>query len=164
MFEHFTTLDEIVRARLGRAWSMENDVAALLGLCARFAQDLDVGDMCRAHAEQCRTRADRIEAALADLGGKMRTGDCPATKGLADEGKSGIRRCDDRVVDAVILATALECAHYEIAVYAALAAQAAATSAKSAGELARQHRDQAEQLRDAVMTSLPRICANLDEE
>ena len=163
MFEHFTTLDDIVRARLSRAWSMENDTAALLGLCARFARDLDVGDLCRGQAEQSRMRADRVQACLVGLGVKLGANGCPATEGIADEGKAAIRRCDDSVVDAAILSTALECAHFQIATYQALAEQAKAIRAKSVAALARGHREQAEQFRDVVMADLPRVTATLAE-
>ena len=157
MFEHFNTPEEIFSFKLGSALSMENDTLKMLGDLEEHAQRPELKTMFREHAEETRQQIANIERCFELLGEKVDDSPCPVTTGLSKEGKASIRKCDDSVVDAVILAGALETEHYEIAVYETLVTNADARGATEVAQLLRANLAQEEAARDKVKAAAQRI-------
>ena len=157
MFERLTTPEEIFSFKLGSALSMEHDTLQMLGDLEEHAQRAELKTMFREHAEETRQQIANIEQCFALLGEPVDDSPSPVTKGLAKEGTSTIKKTDDSVVDAVILAGALETEHYEIAVYETLVTNADARGASEVAALLRQNLAQEETARDKVKQAARRI-------
>ncbi|WP_375492449.1 ferritin-like domain-containing protein [uncultured Jatrophihabitans sp.] len=157
MFEHLTTPEEIFSFKLGSALSMEHDTLAMLADLEQHAQRAELKTMFREHAEETRQQIANIEQCFALLGESVDDSPSPVTKGLAKEGTSTIKKTDDSIVDAVILAGALETEHYEIAVYETLVTNAEARGATEVATLLRQNLTQEESARDKVKQAAQRI-------
>lgn len=101
------------------------------------AQRPELKQVLREHAAETQQQITNIERSFELLGEKVDDSPSPTTKGLMVEGKTTIKKTDDSVVDAVILAGALESEHYEIAVYETLVTNAEARGAGEVAELLR---------------------------
>lgn len=142
MFEHFRTPAEIFFYRLGSALTMEHDSLEILGDMEKAAMRSDVVDLFRDHADETRQQIGNLEQCFAILGEAVRRTPSPTTKGLAKEIKSSTDKTDHSLVDAVVLAGALEMEHYETAVYETLITYAKATDALDVVNLLAQNLEQ----------------------
>ncbi|MGI8868802.1 MAG: ferritin-like domain-containing protein [Mycobacteriales bacterium] len=157
MFERLTTPEEIFSFKLGSALSMERDILDMLADLETHAQRPELKTIFREHAEETRQQIANIERAFEVLGEEVDDSPSPTTKGLAKEGQSTIRKTDDSVVDAVILAGAAETEHYEIAVYETLITNADARGATEVAQLLRQNLEQEKHALDLVTQAAQRI-------
>lgn len=157
MFERLTTPEEIFSFKLGSALSMEHDTLEMLGDLEAHAQRAELKTLFREHAEETRHQIANVEKCFELLGEPIDDSPSPTTKGLAKEGKSTIKKTDDSIVDAVILAGALETEHYEIAVYETLVTNAEARGAGEVATLLRENLAQEESARDKVKQAAQRI-------
>ncbi|MHA7305220.1 YciE/YciF ferroxidase family protein [Arthrobacter sp. TMN-49] len=139
MFEHFTTVDEIFHYKLGSALTMEYDSLEMLGDMEKGAMRSDLRELFHEHAHETRQQIENLQQCFALLGAEAHQGPSPATKGLAKESKALMAKTDNSLVDAVVLAGALETEHYEMAVYEALIFQAKARGAAGIAELLNQN-------------------------
>jgi ferritin-like metal-binding protein YciE len=126
MFERLNTPRELFHYKLGAALKMENTVLEMLGDLEKHAQREELKQQFRHHAEETKQQIHNIEQAFAVLGEEPDDSPCPAIEGLEKEGKANIKKTDDTLVDAVILAGAAETEHHEIAVYEGLITEARA--------------------------------------
>lgn len=157
MFEHFTTPEEIFSFKLGSALTMEHDTLEMLGDLEEQVQRPELKRLFREHADETRQQIANIEQCFQLLGEQVNDAPSPTTKGLAKEGKAAIRKTDASVVDAVILAGALETEHYEIAVYETLVTNAEARGAAEVAKLLQQNLQQEEGARDKVKQAAKQI-------
>jgi len=157
VFEQLHTPEDIFSFKLGSALSMEHDVEKILADLEEHAQRPELKTMFREQAAVTRQQAANIEQSFALLGEKVDDSPSPVTKGLAAEGKAAIRKTDDAIVDAVILAGALEAAHYQIAVYEVLVTNAHARGAADVAALLGQNLAQEEAAKDAIKAVATRI-------
>ena len=157
MFEHLKTPEEIFSFKLGSALSMENDVLQMLGQLQDAAQRPEIKEMFRVTADRTRQQITNIEESFALLGEEVDDSPSPVTKGLAQEGKSTIRKTDTSIVDAVVLAGALEAAHYQAAVYEVLVTNADARGATGVTALLQRNLDQELAAIDQIKTTASRI-------
>ncbi|MGH3003327.1 MAG: ferritin-like domain-containing protein [Gaiellaceae bacterium] len=134
MFEKLTTPEEIFSFKLGSALTMENTILEMLGDLEEHAQRPELKQLFREHAEETRGHIGNIERSFEAFGEKIADSPCPTIDGLEKEGQSTIKKTDDSIVDAVLLAGAAETEHYEIAVYETLVTNA---EARGAGEVAK---------------------------
>ena len=141
MFEHFDTPEQIFSFKLGSALTMEHDTLEMLGELETAANHPEMKELFRAHAEETRQQIANIEQSFALLGEDVNTSPSPTTKGLAKEAKASLAKTDSSIVDAVILAGALETEHYEIAVYETLVTNAKARGAHEVASLLQQNLD-----------------------
>lgn len=157
MFEHLNTPEEIFSFKLGSALSMERDTLQMLSDLEEHAHRTELKTMFREHAEETRQQITNIEQCFTLLGEPVDDSPSPVTKGLAKEGTSTIKKTDGSIVDAVILAGALETEHYEIAVYETLVINADARGAGEVATLLRANLRQEESARDKVKQAAQRI-------
>ncbi|MHB8531382.1 MAG: YciE/YciF ferroxidase family protein [Solirubrobacteraceae bacterium] len=135
MFERLNTPEEIFSFKLGGALKMENTILEMLADLEEAAQREELKAALRSHAAETRRHVANIEAAFQLLGEEVEDSPCPAIEGLQAEGKATIKKTDDSVVDAVILAGAAETEHHEIAVYETLITNAEARGASDVAQL-----------------------------
>jgi ferritin-like metal-binding protein YciE len=144
MFEHFTTPEEIFSFKLGSALTMEHDSLDMLGELESAATREELKGLFQEHAEETRAQIANLEKCFELLGEDVNDSPSPATKGLAKEGRSFIGKTDNSLVDAVVLAGALETEHYETAVYETLITLADTRGASGVAQLLRQNLQQEE--------------------
>ena len=142
MFEHFNTPEEIFSFKLGSTLTAERDGIAVLEQLEATAQHQDLKDLLRQHVEETRHQVRNIEQAFQLLGEDENTAPAPTAKGLAKEGESSIRKTDDSIVDAIVIAAALENEHWEIGAYEVLVANAEARGTTDVARLLRENLDQ----------------------
>lgn len=157
MFERLTTPEEIFSFKLGSALSMEHDTLQMLADLEEHVQRPELKAMFKEHAAETRQQISNIERCFDLLGEPVDDSPSPTTKGLAKEGKSTIKMTDVSVVDAVILAGALETEHYEIAVYETLVTNAHARGAPDVAALLQQNLDQEVHALDLVKRAGERL-------
>lgn len=142
MFEHFNTPEEIFSFKLGSTLTAERDAVAVLERLASAAQHPELQQLLQQHVEETKHQAQNIEEAFRLLGEDEETAPAPTAKGLAKEGDASIRKTDDSIVDAVVIAAALENEHWEVAVYEVLVANAKARGAHDVARLLTENLDQ----------------------
>jgi ferritin-like metal-binding protein YciE len=157
MFEHLNTPEEVFSFKLGSALSMERDTLDMLGDLEAGTSRPELKTLFREHAVETRQQIANIERSFELLGEPVDDSPSPTTKGLAKEGKATIKKTDASIVDAVILAGALETEHYEIAVYETLVINADARGAGEVAALLRANLQQEEAARDKVKQAMLRI-------
>jgi ferritin-like metal-binding protein YciE len=129
MFERLNTPEEIFSYKLGSALTMEKDTLAMLGDLEKSARRPELKALLAEHAEETRQQITMVEQCFALLGEKVDDSPCAVTKALAAEAKANLKKTDDTLVDAVILAGALETEYHEQAVYEMLLIHARARGA-----------------------------------
>ena len=139
MFERLNTPEEIFSFKLGAALKMETTILEMLADLEEAAQREELKAALREHAEETRQHVQNIERAFQALGEEVDDSPCPAIEGLQAEGKATIKKTDNSVVDAVILAGAAETEHHEIAVYNTLITNAEARGAEEVVQLLKQN-------------------------
>lgn len=135
MFEQFTTPLEIFSHKLGSALTMEQDSLDFLADMEQAAMRSDLKELFLEHANATRQQIQNLKQCFEVLGQETRPVPSPVTKGLAKETNAFASKTDDMLVDAVVLAGALESAHHQSAVYEVLAIQAKSLGILGAGEL-----------------------------
>lgn len=150
MFEKLTTPEEIFSFKLGSALTMEQDTLAMLVELETSASRPELKQLFREHAEETKQQIENIKKSFTLLGETVEENPSPATKGLAKEAKSTLAKTDPTLVDAVILAGALETEHSEIAVYEVLVTNATARGAHEVAALLQQNLDQEESAKEKV--------------
>ena len=156
MFEHFDTPEEIFSFKLGSTLTAERDGVAMLEQLASTAQHDDLKELLQRHADETRQQAGNLERVFQILGEDEQTAPAPTAKGLAKEAEASLRKTDDSIVDAVVIAGALENEHWEIAVYEVLVANAEARGASEAAQVLRQNLDQEKAMAEALTGALRR--------
>ncbi|NIZ91783.1 ferritin-like domain-containing protein [Kineococcus rubinsiae] len=131
MFERLNTPEEIFSFKLGSALTMERDTLAMLADLEDEARRPELKQLLAEHAEETRRQISMIEQCFALLDEEVDASPCAVIKAIAAEGKATIKKTDDSLVDAVILAGALETEHHEQAVYETLLLHARARGAAS---------------------------------
>jgi UDP-glucose 4-epimerase len=120
------TPQDLFAHKLGATLKMENTVLEMLGELEEKAQDSELKQKFAHHADETREQIRNLEQVFSALGVDPTENPCPAIEGLQKEGKDSIKKVDDSLVDAVILAGAAETEHHEIAVYEGLITHAGA--------------------------------------
>jgi len=131
MFERLNTPEQIFSFKLGSALTMERDTLAMLVDLQDEARRPELKQLLAEHAEETRQQISMIEQCFALLDEKVGASPCAVVKAIAAEGKATLKKTDDSLVDAVILAGALETEHHEQAVYETLIIHARARGAAS---------------------------------
>ena len=142
MFEKLKSPEDVFHFKLGAALTMENTVLEMLGNLEGAAQQEQLKEQFRHHAEETRQQIANLEQAFGALGEEPDDSPCPAIQGIDKEGKANIKKADDSVVDAVILSGAAETEHHEIAVYEGLITEAEAMGKQDVVRLLRENLEQ----------------------
>jgi ferritin-like metal-binding protein YciE len=157
MFEKLTTAEEIYSFKLGAALTMERTTLEMLADLEEHAQREDLKRLFREHAMETRQHVANIERSFELLGEEVDDSPCPAIQGLQKEGQATVKKTDDRVVDAVLLSSANETEHHEIAVYETLVLNAEARGAAGVADLLRQNLAQEQAALEKVQAFAQRI-------
>lgn len=157
MFERLHTPEEIFSFKLGAALKMERTILEMLEDREGAAQREELKTALREHAGETQRHVANIERAFELLGEDVDDSPCPAIEGLQSEGKATIKKTDDSVVDAVILAGAAETEHHEIAVYETLIANAQARGAEDVAALLRENLQSEQQTLEEVKQTMQRL-------
>jgi ferritin-like metal-binding protein YciE len=144
MFEKLKTPQDVFHFKLGAALTMENTVLEMLGNLEEAAQQEQLKEQFRHHADETRQQIANLEQAFGALGEEPDDSPCPAIQGIDKEGKANIKKADDSVVDAVFLSGAAETEHHEIAVYEGLITEAEAMGKQDIVSLLRRNLEQEE--------------------
>lgn len=142
MFEKLNTPEEIFHHKLGAALTMENNVLEMLGELEKEARHDELRRLFRHHADETRQQIANIERSFELLGEEVDDSACPTIHAIEKEGKAEIKKTEESIVDAVILAGATETEHHEIAVYETLVTNAEARGAAEVAKLLRQNLEQ----------------------
>ena len=129
MFERLNTPEEIFSFKLGSALTMEQKLVEVLEELEEHANRDEVKRALREHREETRQHVTNVEQCFNLLGEEVDDSPCPVVEAMAKDGNATIKKTDDSLVDAVILAAATESEHYEIAVYETLITNAEARGA-----------------------------------
>lgn len=157
MFEHLNTPEEIFSFKLGSALTMEQKLVEVLEELEQHAQRGEIRQALRTHRDETRRHVANVEQCFRLLGEDVDDSPCPVIEAMSKEGKATIKKTDDSLVDAVILAAATESEHYEIAVYETLVVNAEARGAAEVAELLRQNLEQEEHALEAARSTMKRI-------
>lgn len=157
MFEKLTTPEDIFSFKLGAALTMEKKVLEMLGDLEEHAQRKELKDLFRHHADETRHQITNIEKAFGLLGEEVDESPCPVIEGLEKEGKATIKKTDDTIVDAVLLSSAAETEHHEIAVYETLVTNAEARGAHDVARLLEENLRQEKEALEKVKAHSTRI-------
>lgn len=157
MFERLNTPEEIFSFKLGSALTMEKTILGMLEDLQQHAQRDELKAALNKHAQETKQHVANIEKSFEMLGEDVDDSPCPAIEGLEKEGNATIKKTDDSVVDAVILAGAAETEHHEIAVYETLITNAKARGAHDVAQLLQQNLDDEQRTLDEVRQTMQRL-------
>jgi ferritin-like metal-binding protein YciE len=157
MFEKLDTPEEVFSFKLGAALKMENKVLEMLGELQEQTNRDEIRQLLAKHAGETREHIANIERSFELLGEEPDDSPCPAIEGIEKEGKATLKKIDDSIVDAGILASAIETEHHEIGVYEVLVTNAEARGAPEVAALLRKNLEQEQQTLDTVRTAAERI-------
>jgi len=141
MFEKLNTPEDIFSFKLGAALKMEQDALGQLEELQEKTNRDEIRAALAGHAEETKRHITNVEECFRLLGEEPDTSPNPVTKGLAAEGKASLKKTDDAIVDAVILAGAIETEHLEIATYEILIPNADARGAQDVKALLQHNLD-----------------------
>jgi len=157
MFEKLNTPEEIFSFKLGSALTMENNVLELLAELQEKTNRDELRQLFSAHADETRQQIKNIEESFRLLEEEVDDSPCPAFQGLEKEGNATMKKTDDSIIDAVILAGAVEVEHHEIAVYETLVNNAEARGAPEVAALLNQNLVQEREALEKVKSAAQRI-------
>jgi ferritin-like metal-binding protein YciE len=157
MFEKLDTPEEIFSFKLGSALTMENEILGMLDKLQEETKREELRQLFHAHAEETRLHIRNIEESFRLLGEEPDDSPCPVIQALEKDGNAAIKKTDDGIVDAVILAGATEVEHYEIAVYETLVNNAEARHAPEVAALLRKNLEQEQAALEKVKGAAQRI-------
>lgn len=151
------TPEEIYAWNLGAALSMENTVLDMLGDLQEETQREELRHLFSHHADETKQQIRNIQEAFRLLGQEPDTNPCPAMEAIEKEGKTNIKKTDKDVVDATILAGALETEHHEMAVYESLVVNAEARGAQEVARLMRENLEMEQHTAGEVQREMTRL-------
>jgi ferritin-like metal-binding protein YciE len=135
---------ELFTHKLGAALTMEQTVLGMLAELEEAAQRTELKQQFRHHADETQQQIRNLEQSFRALGIEVEEKPCPAIEGLEKEGQQLIKMSDEAVVDAVILGSAAETEHHEIAVYDTLITMAEALGAQDVAVMLNENLEQEE--------------------
>jgi ferritin-like metal-binding protein YciE len=136
---------------------MENTVLESLQDMQKETKRDEIRALLAQHEEETRQHIANIEQAFTLLGEEPDDKPDAAMEAIAKEGKAMLKKIDDAIVDAGILAAAIDTEHHEIAVYEILVTNAEARGAAEVAALLRQNLASEQQTLDTVKSVEERI-------
>lgn len=116
---------DMFAAELQEARSVEEQLTRALPKMAEAAENEELGNTFRMHAEETRNHQRSVEALLKQLGAEPKEHEDQAMRAIIGEGEKMIGMVEAGPLrDAALIASAQRIEHYEIAVYGTLAAYA----------------------------------------
>lgn len=151
------TAAELLHFQLRTALTMEDDSLAALGELAKAAKSSHIKKMFRHHADETKDQIENLHKVFDLLDLKRTTAPSPSTKGISKQAESLISRSSGKVLDQVVLASALGNEHYEIASYESLIIPVKAMGASDALALLVSNLDQETHTSEELRAELEKI-------
>ena len=160
MFERLNDLQEAYNYKLGAALKMEQTVLEkILDDSIEEVQDAAVRQLFRHHADETREQISNLEKVFGLFGWEVDESPCPAIEAIHKEAKTNVKKTDESIVDAVILSSALETEHHEIAVYEGLIIKARAMGREDVCALLQQNLEQEQHTLEEATSALEKVAA-----
>jgi ferritin-like metal-binding protein YciE len=142
MFEKLENEREFLTYKLGSALTMEQKVLDMLDDLEGKAHRPQLKQQLSHHADETRQQISNINEAFAALGAEPDDKPNPVVSALDKEARVEMRKAEDDLDDAVILAGAAETEHHEIATYETLITHAEAMGQPRVVELLQMNLEQ----------------------
>lgn len=117
MFEKLNTPQDAYNWKLGTALKMERKILEMLDELIETSREESLREAFREHQRETRGHVANIEAAFAACGWEPNESPCPVIEAIDKEGTANVKKADDSLVDSLIVGSAIETEHHEIAVY-----------------------------------------------
>ena len=112
------SLEDLLYDEIKDIYDAEKQLTKALPKLAKKASNEELREAFEAHLEETQTHVERLERVFKQLGMPVRGKKCEGMQHLIAEGSEMIAECeDDDTRDAVMIAAAQKCEHYEIASY-----------------------------------------------
>lgn len=158
------SLQDLLVDHLKDLYSAENQLIKALPKMAKAATSADLSAGFKAHLEETRGQAERLERICEQLGVTPKGKKCAAMEGLVEEGKEVMEEdMEPAVRDAALIAAAQKVEHYEIAAYGTAREWAEQLGLADAAELLQETLDE-EKATDEKLTELARQEVNQKAE
>lgn len=113
-----TSLNDLLIEELRDLYSAENQLVKALPKMAKAASSEELGTAFREHLDLTKGHVERLKTIFEGLDAKPTGRQCPAMKGLVEEGVEAIEaQGEDSVRDAALVVAAQKVEHYEISGY-----------------------------------------------
>jgi ferritin-like metal-binding protein YciE len=159
MFERFNTAQDAYNYKLGATLSMEQKVLDILDASIENAKDPKVQELFRHHRQETEQHVSNVEQAFRLMGWEVDDSPCPSMEALEKEGKVNAKKADDAVVDMMLLQTAVEVEHHEIATYENLMIGAQQLGRDDVVSVLRRNMEQEQHTLDEVRSMEPQVMA-----
>ncbi|HEX6461045.1 MAG TPA: DUF892 family protein [Thermoleophilaceae bacterium] len=159
MFERLNTPEEAFNFQLGAALKMEHTVLEMLDDLIEASQDEKLKKLFQEHRRETEQHVKNVERVFETFGWEADDSPSPIIQALEKEGKSSIKKSDESFSDAIILQSANETEHHEIAVYENLIINAEAMGKDDAVALLRENLEQERKARELVEQALREVVA-----
>ena len=158
MFERLDDPQEAYTFKLGSALKMEQTVLGkILDDSIDEAQDPTIRQLFRHHADETREQISNLEKVFGLFGWEVDDSPCPAIEAIHKEAKANVKKTDESIVDKVILSSALETEHHEIAVYEGLIINARAMGREDVCALLQQNLEQEQHTLEEAKSALTQV-------
>jgi ferritin-like metal-binding protein YciE len=154
-----TTPDQLLELQLRTALTMEDDSLAALDLLAQTAVSREIKQMFKHHADETKQQVENLHTIFEEMDLKVRTSPSPSTKGISRQAKSLIEKADRKLLDRIVLTSALGNEHYEMAAYEALLVPVRAMGAGDVEKLLQENLDQEVHTSEELRATLERLAA-----
>lgn len=116
--KQFDSFDTLFLDQLQDIYDAEQRIATSLPKMADAASAHELKELFLEHLEETRHQIRRLEDAFNSIGERAQAKECPAMKGLIEEGQEVLNADGDpMVLDAALIAAAQRIEHYEMAAY-----------------------------------------------
>ena len=153
------TAEDLLHLQLRTALTMEDHSLAALGTLAAAAKSAEIKKMFRHHADETKEQIENLHKVFGILDLKKTTAPSPSTTGISKQAESLIAKASGKVMDQVVLASALGNEHYEMSAYEALLIPVKAMGATDAVKLLQFNLDQEVHTSEELRETLARIAA-----
>ena len=160
MFERLNTPEEAFNFLLGAALKMEHTVHdKILEDSIENAQDERIRHLFRHHQQETAQHIANLEQVFGLFDWEVDDSPCPAIEAIHKEGKMNAKKTDDSIVDSMLLASAAQVEHHEIAVYESLITNAQAMGREDVVRLLQQNLESESHTLDEVKRSAAQVAA-----
>jgi ferritin-like metal-binding protein YciE len=156
------TLQDLYLEQLHDLLDCEQQLEKALEKMSEKASYTELKNALKAHREQTKGQAQRLEEIFESLGEKPKAQKCKGIRGIIDEGEDMAKASGDSAsIDAGLIASAQRAEHYEIAAYGTVATYAGMLGRTQDAQLLRQTLEE-EKETDRKLTALAEQLINVD--
>jgi ferritin-like metal-binding protein YciE len=157
--QKITNPNELLHFQLRTALTMEDHSLAALGVLADAAKSPEIKKMFRHHSDETKEQIENLHKVFSLLDLEPTTAPSPSTTGISKQAESLISRSHGKVLDHVVLSSALGNEHYEMSAYESLLIPVTKMGVTEAVELLQSNLDQEIHTSEELRMMLERIAA-----